>query len=144
MTPGAGRRRFVASLFAFAATIAGVDARAQNPRATEAQAAAREWLALVDKDDAAASHAAAGARFQEAMPVDRWRDALKAVRGPLGPVEQRTLAGSGFGVPIPGLPPGDYAQLAFRTAWTSKSDGREYLTLERVGGRWKVIGYVVQ
>ena len=136
------RRALVA--LALAAALAPSIAAAQDPRTTEAQAAARAWLAATDRLDGPASHAEAGKRFQDAMPVDRWTAALKSVRGPLGATEQRTLIGSRFASSFEGLPPGEYAQLTFRTAWASKPDGHEHVTLEKVGGRWKVIGYAVQ
>lgn len=144
MTVRAARRAFVALAFASAAVLVAPRAAAQDPRTTDAQAAARAWLAYTDQLDAADSHRTAGRRFQDAIPADKWAQALKAVRGPLGNVEQRTLAGSRFAVSFEGLPTGEYAQLTFRTAWTSKPDGYEHLTLEKVDGRWKVIGYVVQ
>jgi len=42
-------------------------ALAQDPKASAAQAAARDWLALVDRSDAQASWNAASKKFQEAM-----------------------------------------------------------------------------
>ena len=65
-------------------------ALAQDPKASAAQAAARDWLALVDRSDAQASWNAASKKFQEAMPVSGWADALAKARDPLGPAKGRT------------------------------------------------------
>jgi hypothetical protein len=119
------RRALVGAAALAAAASLPAAVLAQDPRLNDAQAAARK-------------------RFQDAIPADKWGDALAAVRGPLGKVEQRSLAGSRLADQFEGLPKGEYAQLTFRTAWTARPDGREHVSLERVGGAWKVIGYVVQ
>jgi len=141
MTASVSRRAALAA-FAFAALLPL--AHAQDPRASEAQAAARAWLAIADRLDAEASYAAAGAGFRKALTPSRWNDAVKLVRFPLGSVVQRTVNQTVFTKKLPGQPDGDYALIAFRTSWTNKSVGRELLTLERVDGKWQVAGYVIQ
>jgi hypothetical protein len=119
-------------------------AHAQDPRASEAQAAARAWLAIADRLDAEASYEAAGASFRKALTPVRWNDAVKLVRFPLGAVVQRTVNQTVFTKKLPGQPDGDYALIAFRTSWANKAVGRELLTLERADGKWQVAGYVIQ
>lgn len=144
MTRAVRRRAVVAMLAALAALSIAPAALAQNPRAVQAQEVAREWLALADRQDAEATHRAAGAKFREALTAERWREALKRVRGPLGETVQRTVMSTKLTRTLPGQPDGDYALVAFRTSWTGKSVGREFVSLAYEDGRWWVIGYVIQ
>ena len=130
------------------AAIAGVAlaplAHAQDPRASEAQAAARAWLAIADKLDAEASYEAAGPKFRQALTPARWNDAVKTVRFPLGTLVQRSVTQTTFVKKLAGQPEGDYALIAYRTSWANKVVGRELVTLDRVDGKWQVVGYVIQ
>ncbi len=144
MTHALRRRVVVVMLAALASSSITPGALAQDPRALRAQEVAREWLALADRQDADATHRAAGAKFREALTVERWREALKRVRGPLGEMVQRTVLSTKLTRTLPGQPDGDYALVAFRTSWTGKTVGRELVSLEDEGARWRVIGYVIQ
>lgn len=139
------RRRAALAMFAaLAASSIAPASLAQDPRALQAQEAAREWLALADRQDADAARSAAGAKFRDALAADRWRDALRSVRGPLGEVTQRTAVSTQLTRTLSGQPDGDYALVAFRTSWSGKTVGRELVSLEYESGRWRVIGYVIQ
>lgn len=138
------RRAALAMLAALAASSIAPASLAQDPRALQAQEAAREWLALADRQDADAARSAAGAKFRDALAADRWRDALRSVRGPLGEVTQRTVVSTQLTRTLSGQPDGDYALVAFRTSWSRKPVGRELVSLEYESGRWRVIGYVIQ
>ena len=131
-------------LAALAASSIAPASLAQDPRAVQAQEVARGWLALADRQAADATHRAAGAKFREALTVERWRGALARERGPLGELVQRTVMSTQLMRTLPGQPDGDYALVAFRTSWTGKSVGRELVSLEDEGARWRVIGYVIQ
>ena len=138
-----GRRRVLAGLACAVALVAG-GARAQDPRASVVAATAREWLALVDRGDARAARERAGLKFRDAAPEDRWAKALAAQRGPRGAVVQRTLATTRFERSFPGAPEGEYAVLAFRTAFEKQGGGTETVTLEReADGIWRVVGYTI-
>lgn len=136
-----------ATLLACAATLlAPVVASAQDPRAGEAQLAAREWLADVDRLDARATWNAAGRRFQKAMTVQRWSAALNRERKPRGVVEQRALAATSFRTSLPPVAnEGDFAIVLFRTSFAQRALGSEQVTLEReADGVWRVIGYLIR
>lgn len=145
MKHSAGRiTLFFAAVLCFALSTYDV-ARAQDPRATTAQKAARDWVALTDRGDASASWTAAGKQFQNAITVDRWAQGLKEVRPPLGAVVDRTVLSTQFTNSFPGAPDGDYALLVFRTNFGNKTDARESLTLQReADGNWRVIGYFIR
>src|SRR5436190_23638585 len=120
-------------------------ALAQDPRASAAQAAAREWLALADRSDAQASWNAAGQKFQAAMPATGWAAALAKARAPMGPVKSRTIFKTGFKSTFPGAPDGDYALIIYTTSFANKAEGHETLTLEHESdGKWRVVGYFIR
>ena len=134
------RRRLAAALLCLVCA-AGV-ARAQDPRVTAAQVAAREWLAFVDRGDAQTSWGAASKKFQAAISVTVWADALKKAQAQFGVVTRRTAGPTRFQTTLPGSPDGEYAQLLFSTSFANKANGRETLTMEReADGKWRVVGY---
>jgi hypothetical protein len=59
-------------------------------------------------------------------------------------MEQRSVMGTEFATKLKDQPDGEYALIAFRTAWAKKAVGRELVSVERVQGRWQVVGYVIQ
>jgi hypothetical protein len=120
-------------------------ALAQDPKATAAQGAAREWLALADRGDAQASWSAAGKKFQAAMPATGWADALAKARTPLGATKSRTISKTDFRKKFQDYPEGDYALIIYITSFAKKSVGQETVTLERESdGKWRVIGYSIR
>lgn len=137
-----------AVLFAFAAAVAAcaaAPAMAQDPRASAAVAAARDWLLMTDHGDAVESHQRAGAKFRSAMGVREWQVLLARERTPRGSVVQRTVVQSAFQRTLPGVPDGDYAFLQFRTAFAKQTEASETVTLEReADGAWRVIGYFIK
>lgn len=66
------------------------------------------------------------------------------MRKPFDETQQRTVPSTKRVRKLPGQPEGDYALVGFRTSWAKKAIGRELVTLEHEGGRWRVIGYVIQ
>jgi hypothetical protein len=149
MTPPAARRRTLAALAGLAlvpfSLAVAPAARAQDPRASLVQDAARDWLALVDREDFAGSWQAAGARFREKLDAQRWKVALGRVRTPLGAVTRRTTIRTSFTKTFRGAPPGDYAVVQFRTSWQNLAEGVEQVTVERErDGHWRVVGYLIR
>jgi hypothetical protein len=137
-------RRAVMAVIAAGVVALAPSAQAQDPRAIEAQQAARAWLAVADKLDADASYRAAGPKFRSVLTPERWRDAVRLVRTPLGAMEQRSVTKTEFATKLKDQPDGEYALVTFRTAFAKKPVGRELVSVERVQGRWLVVGYVIQ
>jgi len=136
------RRRLLMALLAFAAC---APALGQDPRTSETQHVAREWLMLTDAGDAQAAWQAAGKKFQAAMTPEQWTQALAAQRGPFGTLIQRALNASDFRRTFPNQPSGDYALLQFRSTFANRSVVLESISLEREGdGRWRVVGYALR
>jgi hypothetical protein len=129
---------------ACAAFLAMGEAQAQDPRATEVQAAARSWLALVDGGDTQGSWKAGGKRFQNEMSAEQWSEAYASARGPLGPVTSRATVATRFQQTLPDGPQGEYALVIYESTFEKAGVGRENVTLEREpDGVWRVIGYYI-
>ena len=144
MLRAAGIRATLCALALVACALA-VPSLAQDPRGAQAQKAARDWLALVDKLDAPGSFAAAGARFREPITAEQWAEAMAKARAPLGAVDRRTLVETAFDK---GKGPDgaefEVALLRFRTSFAKKNDSFETVTVERSpDGTWRVIGYAI-
>ena len=137
-------RRAALAALAAVALAATTGAPAQDPRASEAQQAARTWLAVADKLNADAAYGAAGAKFRSVLTPERWRDAVRTVRAPLGAIDQRTVLSTLFQTKLQGQPDSDYVLIAFRSSFAKKMVARELVSLERVDNRWVVVGYVIQ
>lgn len=136
------RRRQLVTLLALAAC---APAFGQDPRASETQYLAREWLKLTDAGNAQAAWQAAGKKFQAAMTLEQWTQALATQRAPYGAFIQRTLNGADFRSNFPNQPPGEYALLQFRTTFANRSVVIESISLERESdGRWRVVGYALR
>ena len=138
-------RRAALGALLCAAWVVALPALAQDPKASEAQAAALAWLSLTDANQAQASYDAAGTKFRNAIPIGLWSEGLPKQRGPLGATQTRTLHQASFARIIPGLPDGDYALLRDRTVFAAKPDAEESVTLEHgAGGTWQVVGYEIR
>jgi hypothetical protein len=138
-------RRFALGIFLCATMALALAGNAQDPRASEAQRIAREWLALTDADDGQASWKASGRQFRDAISQERWAASLAKARVPFGALLQRTLQSVQFLREIPGQPDGDYALLKFRTAFANKAVAEESVTLDReADGAWRVVGYFIR
>jgi Protein of unknown function (DUF4019) len=138
-------RRAILAALVGAVAVPGI-AVAQDPRATQVQKVARDWLALADKLDSAATWKAAGARFQEAISETRWTALLRRERESRGALLQRTAAATTFGSQFPALPAGgSYAMVRFRTSFANQPSSSEDVTLEQGSDSvWRVIGYVIR
>ncbi|HTP98155.1 MAG TPA: DUF4019 domain-containing protein [Casimicrobiaceae bacterium] len=139
-----GRRAALAAISAWAMACA-LPAFGQDPRYSEAQEAAREWLAIQDTNDAVASYNAAAKRFHDSMPVDQWAQAMSKAHAQFGPVQTRALIGTQAPAPGPDVPPGEFVVVVFRTEFEKRQTGSETLTLERESdGKWRVVGYLMR
>lgn len=111
-------------------------------QASEAAAvdAARQFLALLDKDDWAASYQATHQSFKLLNTVDWWADASKKVRGEMGMARSRELATVNFAP----APPNGYWTIAFKARYSKKGAAVETLQLASENGGWKVVGITVE
>lgn len=118
--------------------------RAQAP-GDATQQAAESWVAFVDGARYAESWQAASAPFRNAVPQQRWSDAVQAARAPLGPVRARAVKSRTATRTLPGAPDGDYVVFQFDTGFEKKAAAVETITvLREPDGQWRVAGYFVK
>lgn len=103
---------------------------------SDAVRAARDWLALVDGGDWAASWRATNRSFQSLNTLERWSEVATAVQTPLGAPMGHELVNELF-VPAP---PMGYQLVQFRSHYANRPQLLVTLTLEQEDGRWKVAG----
>ena len=138
-----GRRAVLALALWSGLALLAVPAQAQDPRTSEAQRVAREWLALSDAGDAKATYDAASTKFKGALTVDQWGQALSQVRVPFGAVTARTLTAAQPALEAPNMPAGVYVLLLYRTSFAAR-DASETITMEReADGVWRIVGYSI-
>jgi Protein of unknown function (DUF4019) len=144
MTSPRSRRRALLALALWSGMIGMVaPALAQDPRTSEAQRVAREWLALSDAGDAKATYTAASAKFKSALTLEQWEQALASARAPYGAVKARTLMSAQPALQAPNMPDGVYVMLIYRTNFATR-DASETVTMERDGdGVWRLVGYSI-
>ena len=116
-----------------------------NEHDAAAERAALDWLALVDRGDAAASWAAAASLFRRAVSAEQWERALGAARGPLGPVVSRRVETARVATELPGAPDGEYVVFQFASTFEHKQAATETVTPMRdTDGEWRVSGYFIR
>ncbi len=125
---------------------AGIVPAAASPVAAASPGAvsAGAWVLLLDRQQWDESWNAAGLLFRSQMPKGRWAATIQPVRQPLGAIASRTLQGATKTSSLPGLPPGDYEVVEFRTNFANKRDAIETVVLAREGAGWKVNGYFIR
>ena len=110
-----------------------------------AERAARDWLALTDRGEAAASWEAATSLFRRAVSVQQWEQSLAAVRGSLGAVVSRRVETARAATELPGAPDGEYVVFQFASVFEHKRAAIETVTPMRdADGEWRVSGYFIR
>ena len=109
------------------------------PANAEAVAAALNWLDLVDHYDWDASYRGTSPAFRKLNTLQVWSRTSQRVRVPLGAVISRGVV-SAEAVPAP---PAGYTMVKFRTSFANKADAIETVTLDRVDGRWQIVGVTI-
>ena len=123
-----------------ASTPAPTPPAAQVAHDAEVVDAARQWLALVDQEQWDASYQATAAAFRELNTAQVWASASEQARVPLGAMISRILI-SQENLPAP---PYGYEVVKFRTHFANKTDAVETVSLDREGGRWRVVGVTIE
>lgn len=134
----------IATVLAFAIGTAG-SSRAEEKPEQLAQAAAEQWLGLVDEGKFEESWQSAAAYFKNAVPEAQWKGALDTFRKPLGNVVFRKLKNARYTKTAPGAPDGEYVILQFDTSFANKRQAVETITpmLDK-DGKWRVSGYFIK
>ena len=110
-----------------------------------AQAAASEWLSLVDQGKYAESWETAAAYFKNAVPEKQWLQSMKGARQPLGKLVSRKLLSARFSTSLPGAPDGRYVVIQYTTSFENKSSAVETVTpMLDDDQKWRVSGYFIK
>ena len=120
--------------------VAVAAASTQSIAETNAAAAARHWLELVDAKDWKASYDLTTNAFRANNTLEGWTTAALSVHGKFGPARSRELVS----VDETPAPPAGNVVVKFRAIYTEKPEGFELLTLVREDGAWKVSGIYVE
>ena len=117
-----------------------------NPAAEEAAVdAAQEWLGLVDGGQFGESWEEAAGYFRNAISKDKWEQAMKAGRVPLGALVSRVVKSKQYTTSVPGAPDGQYVVIQFSTSFENKGSAIETVTpMLDEDGSWRVSGYFIK
>lgn len=127
---------------AFGASLALAQVSAKEQAAI---AAAQQWLELVDASHYGQSWKQAAEYFRARVSKTDWRDAMVAVRKPLGRLKSRKLLRATCQTSLPGAPNGQYVVIQFETSFENKQAAVETVTpLLEKDGRWRVSGYYIR
>lgn len=117
----------------------------QNAEIAAAERAARDWLALTDPGQFAASWEQASSLFRAAITQENWESALAGARTPFGELRSRETGSSAFSTTLPGAPDGEYVVFEFESVFANKAAAVETLTVMKdIDGDWRVAGYFVR
>ncbi len=103
--------------------------------------ASREWLALVDRADAAVSYAEAGEPLRDQYSAQIWDLGVALRKNNFGLVERRRLLQVDTRSALADGAQGDFEILVYETDFARCTDATETVTLQRIDGRWRVVGY---
>jgi Protein of unknown function (DUF4019) len=112
---------------------------------SSARTSAESWLALVDGQRYADSWQAAAAFFRNAVTADKWEEAVRTARSPLGSLKSRVVKSVTSTKTLPGAPDGQYVVFQFNTGFEHKAAALETVTkIRESDGNWRVVGYFVK
>ncbi len=139
-------KTFVAGLLVLYLSFCAGLALAQNPEKEQAAiVAAQQWLELVDANHYGRSWQQAATHFQTGVSKTKWRDAMMAVRKPLGRLQSRQLLSADYQTSLPGAPDGEYVVIQFQTSFANKQKAVETVTPKlETDGSWRVSGYYIR
>lgn len=113
--------------------------------ADDAASAAQDWLALIDRGDAAESYQRAASLFKSAVSPEQWQSSLAAAQTPLGRPLSRSFKSSLYAEELPGAPDGKYYVIEYDTSFERKQHGTETVVpMLDEDGVWRVSGYFVK
>ena len=135
------------SRFLALALLLGICSTVQAQQKPEqlAQQSADAWLALVDSGKSADSWQETSQLFKAAVTKEKWQDALRATRDPLGKMLSRKLKSATYKTTMPGAPDGEYVVIQYESSFEHKQSAVETVTpmLDK-DGKWRVSGYYIK
>jgi len=138
--------KFVSGVFTLALLLAfSAAVQAQQKPEQLAQQSSDAWLALVDSGKYADSWQEASQLFRAAITQEKWQDALRGTRDPLGKMLSRKLRSATYKTTLPGAPDGEYVVMQYDSSFEHKQSAVETVTpmLDK-DGKWRVSGYYIK
>ena len=110
---------------------------------TEAAKAAREYLAMIDRNEFDKTWDFAGPALRAQTSKFAWTNMLKLTRKTLGAPSKRDLEGFGFSTQIDAtVPVGEYVLVQFKGI-SGRVTTTEKVVMQKDQSTWKIIGYFV-
>jgi hypothetical protein len=83
--------------------------------------------------------------FKNAITKERWVNAMKSARTPLGAVRVRKLKSARYTKTLPNAPDGEYVVIQYDTSFENKGSAVETITpVFDKDGKWHVSGYYIK
>ena len=133
----------ISSIFAVAFVV-GLCSSAEALPPGGLEAAAMQWILLVDAGEYAKSWDRAGVVFKSSVTAGDWQKRIAPSREPLGAIMTRTVRDETLSQTFPGLPGGKYALIHFNSVFEHNAAALETVTLDMEDSHWTVIGYYIQ
>jgi hypothetical protein len=122
----------------------GITSPQQMMAETDAEAAARTWLKLLDSGQYAETWQTASPLFHTAITQDGWIALLKGGVPVFGKVTSRKLKEATFSRILPGAPDGQYVVIQYQTTFANMKEATEQMAMVSEAGTWKVCGYHIK
>ena len=110
-----------------------------------AKQASESWLKLMDAGKYGDSWNQTAQVFKTQIKKGQWETTARAVRGPLGALQSRTLKSATYRTSLPGAPDGEYVVIQYDSSFEHKQSAVETVTpmLDK-DGTWRVSGYQIR
>jgi len=117
----------------------------EKAQTAAAEAAAAQWLALVDAGNYAVSWNEAAQLFKTKVAKEQWSAMIESARAPLGKLGARKLKSLTYETSLPGAPDGQYVVIQYQSSFEHKKSAVETVTpmLDK-DGQWRVSGYFIK
>lgn len=113
------------------------------PQQAEAEAAAREYLSMIDNAAYEETWERSGSALRDTTNRFVWTSMLKATSRSLGIDADRQVDGFGFTTqPDAGVPVGEYVLVQFKSK-SGNATATEKVVMQREQGAWKIVGYFI-
>lgn len=120
----------------------GLSAHADTAPVDAAEAAALEFLALVDEHRYEESYKTASTVLRNEVAQEEWAAHIRNIREPFGQLNQRTVVSSDVYDSLPDAPPGKYVIFTFDSSFENNSSAAEVVgVVKENDGSWRVVGY---
>ncbi len=132
-------------VFIFVTAFGSCASNANQEAVNEAVDAAVSWLEMIDAGEYGKSWEHSAELFKASLSMEKWEQALGAVRKPLGGLKERKVKSTKYATSLPGAPDGEYVVIQFATSFTNKKSSIETVTpMKDPDGVWRVSGYYIQ